>query len=131
MIQSIIAETISEWVEKSLNLPFTIFSDLISDSETDGACIRHDPSPAAEKRYSDGSRLVSWNFTFYIRCKNSQDAREHAKKIIDLLDGQEIESIDKIKIYCEAITLPQFIDIDAKSFTTYSASIKCTFLEEK
>lgn len=129
MIQSKIAETISAWVESALGLPFTVFCDLIPDEDADGACIRHDPTPAAEKRFTDGTRQVSWNFTFYIRCKDSALARECGKKIVDKLDGATIESAG-LKIDCEAVTLPQFIDMDAKGFTTYSASVKCTYSEE-
>ena len=130
MIQSRIAETISAWVESALELPFTIFCDLIPDEDADGACIRHDPTPAAEKRFIDGTREVSWNFTFYTRCKDAEDAREYGKQIVDKLDGATIESADNIQIDCEAVTLPQFIDTDAKGFTTYCESVKCTFLEE-
>ncbi|MCQ2594820.1 MAG: minor capsid protein [Treponemataceae bacterium] len=130
MIQSKIADTISQWVEEALLLPFTIFCDLIPDADTDGACIRHDPTPAAEQRYMDGSRLVSWNFTFFTRCKNAAEAREYGKRIVDILDGATVTSTDQIEIECEAVTLPQYIDTDAKGFTTYSQSVKCTFLEE-
>ena len=130
MIQSKIAETISEWVENALELPFTIFCDLIPDEDADGACIRHDPTPAAEKRFIDGTREVSWNFTFYTRCKDAENAREYGKQIVDKLDGATITSADNIQIDCEAVTLPQFIDTDAKGFTTYAESVKCTFLEE-
>lgn len=130
MIQSKIAETISAWVETALELPFTIFCDLIPDEDADGACIRHDPTPAAEKRFIDGTREVSWNFTFYTRCKDAEDAREYGKQIVDKLDGATIESTENIEIDCEAVTLPQFIETDAKGFTTYSQSVKCTFLEE-
>lgn len=130
MIQSKIAETISVWVENALELPFTIFCDLIPDEDADGACIRHDPTPAAEKRFIDGTREVSWNFTFYTRCKDAENAREYGKQIVDKLDGATIVSPDNIQIDCEAVTLPQFIDTDAKGFTTYAESVKCTFLEE-
>ena len=130
MIQSKIAETISAWVENALELPFTIFCDLIPDEDADGACIRHDPTPAAEKRFIDGTREVSWNFTFYTRCKDAENAREYGKQIVDKLDGATIESTDNIEIDCEAVTLPQFIETDAKGFTTYAESVKCTFLEE-
>lgn len=130
MIQSKIAETISAWVETALELPFNIFCDLIPDEDADGACIRHDPTPAAEKRFIDGTREVSWNFTFFTRCKDAEDAREYGKQIVDKLDGATIESTENIEIDCEAVTLPQFIETDAKGFTTYSQSVKCTFLEE-
>lgn len=130
MIQSKIAETISAWAETVLELPFTIFCDLIPDEDADGACIRHDPTPAAEKRFTDGSRKVSWNFTFYIRCRDAEDARKYGKQIVDRLDGATVTSAENIEIDCEAVTLPQFIETDAKGYTTYSQSVKCTFLEE-
>ena len=130
MIQSKIASAISAYVEETLQLPFTIYCDLIPDEAADGACVRHDPTPAAEERYNDGTRLVAWNFTFYTRCKNAANAREYGKQIVDTLDGATVLSAESIKIECEAVTLPQFIDTDAKGFTTYAESVKCTFLEE-
>jgi hypothetical protein len=130
MIQSKIASAISAWVENALQLPFTIYCDLIPDETADDACVRHDPTPAAEERYNDGTRLVAWNFTFFTRCKNAAAAREYGKQIVDTLDGATVLSAENIKIECEAVTLPQFIDTDAKGYTTYSESVKCTFLEE-
>lgn len=130
MIQSKIASAISAYVEETLRLPFTIYCDLIPDEAADGACVRHDPTPAAEERYNDGTRLVAWNFTFYTRCKNAANAREYGKQIVDTLDGATVLSAENIKIECEAVTLPQYIDTDAKGFTTYAESVKCTFLEE-
>ena len=129
MIQSKIASAISAYVEETLQLPFTIYCDLIPDEAADGACVRHDPTPAAEERYNDGTRLVAWNFTFYTRCKNAANAREYGKQIVDTLDGATVLSAENIKIECEAVTLPQYIDTDAKGFTTYAESVKCTFLE--
>lgn len=130
MIQSKIASAISAYVEETLQLPFTIYCDLIPDEAADGACVRHDPTPAAEERYNDGTRLVALNFTFYTRCKNAANAREYGKQIVDTLDGATVLSAENIKIECEAVTLPQYIDTDAKGFTTYAESVKCTFLEE-
>ncbi len=130
MIQSKIASAISAYVEETLQLPFTIYCDLIPDEAADGACVRHDPTPAAEERYNDGTRLVAWNFTFYTRCKNAANAREYGKQIVDTLDGATVLSAENIKIECEAVTLPQYIDTDAKGFTTYAESVKCTFIEE-
>lgn len=130
MIQSKIASTISEWVEEALELPFMIYCDIIPDEDADGACVRHDPTPAAEKRFTDETRLVAWNFTFYTRSKDAAQAREYGKQIVDKLDGATIESPENMKIDCEAVTLPQYIDTDAKGYTTYCESVKCTFLEE-
>jgi len=128
-MKSNIAERISEWIEKKLALPFSVYMDLIPDTEKDGACIRHDPAPAAEKRFIDGSRFVSWNFTFFIRCKNAANAREFTKSIIDTIDGKTIGDCEYESLYIEALTLAQYIDTDSKGYTTYSTSIKCSYLE--
>ena len=128
-MKSNIAERIGEWAEKKLHLPFTIYMDIIPDADADGACIRHDPAPAAEERFIDGTRLVSWHFTFFVRCKDAAKARKYAKSLIDTLDGVSIEEGEDA-LETEALTLAQYIDTDAKGYTTYSASIKCTYLEE-
>lgn len=126
-----VANTVCAWVENALSLPFTIYNDLIPDAESDGACLRHDPAPAAERNFSDRSRLVKWNLTFYVRCLNSKSARDYAKQIIDKLHEAAITDPDTgILIDCEASTLPQFISTDDKKLTTYSAAITCEYMEQ-
>ena len=126
-----VADIICGFVENALTLPFTIYADMIPEAETDGACIRHDPAPAAERRHLDGSRLLAWNLTFYIRCRKSDEARNYAKAITDALDETTIHNgATDPDIDCMAATLPQFIGIDEKGFTTYSAAITCTYTQE-
>lgn len=103
-MKSSVAETVCRFLERSLDLPFTI--------------------------YCDDSRLVSWNLAFYVRERDAGAAREHAKAMVDRLDGARITSDNGTEIYCEAATLPQFIDTDAKNFTTYSAAITASYSEE-
>lgn len=124
-----IAKHINEWVEDQGLFPFTVYNDLIPYADKDGAALRHDPAPAAEKRYIDGSRFVKWNLTYYIRCKDAGKARDYAYRITGALDGIEIET-DDTDLMVEALTLPQFIGKDDKDFTTYSAAITCSYLEE-
>lgn len=125
-----VANIINEWVENKLSLPFTIYNDVIPDSTGDAACLRYDPAPAAERRYTDGTRLLKWNLTYYIRCKNRTDARDYAYNITEILDGAEItDQASGVKIECEAQTLPQFISLDDKNNTIYSAAITVTYLE--
>ena len=124
-----IAERVNQWVEQKGLFPFTVYNDLIPYTDKDGAALRYDPAPAAQQRYIDGSRLVKWNLTYYIRCKNAGKARDYAYSITSALDGVEIEGDDG-DIVCEALTLPQFIGKDDKDFTTYSAAIACSYLEE-
>jgi len=124
-----IAERVNKWVEGKDLFPFTVYNDIIPYADKDGAALRHDPAPAAQQRYIDGSRLVKWNLTYYIRCKDAEKARDYAYSITSALDGVEIEG-EYVDITCEALTLPQFIGKDDKEFTTYSAAIACSYLEE-
>lgn len=127
-----VANVVNNWIEKKLNLPFTIYNDVIPDTSDNAACLRYDPAPAAERRYTDGTRLLKWNLTYYVRNKNRTKAREYADKITAQLDGAEItDQASGVKIDCEAQTLPQFISLDDKQNTVYSAAIVCTYLEPR
>lgn len=126
-----VANIINEWIENKLNLPFRIDNDVIQTATGDAACLRHDPAPAAERRYIDGSRLVKWNLSYYIRSNDRAKARKYAYEITDALDGITIPTTDGVNIDTEAATLPQFISIDEKNNTLYSASIVCTYIEPR
>lgn len=123
-----ISSIINEWVENKLNLPFTISNDVIPETNGDAACMRFDPAPAAEKRFNDGSRLLKWNLSYYIRCKNRENARRYAYDITAALDGMTIKT-DGVCIDTNAQTLPQFISTDDKQNTIYCAAITCSYIE--
>lgn len=125
------ANIINTWVENRLNLRFRIQNDVMAETG-DAVCLRYDPAPAAERRYNDGSRLLKWNLTYYVRNKNRATARSLADDLTAALDGAEItDRASGIKIDCEAQTLPQFISTDEKNNTVYSAAITCTYLEPR
>ena len=127
-----VANIVNAWVEEKLDLPFTINNDVIPDTKDNAACLRYDPAPAAERRYTDGTRLLKWNLTYYIRNKDRSKAREYASTITAALDGAEIEDeTSGVVIETEAATLPQFITTDEKNNTIYSAAIVCTYLEPR
>ena len=127
-----VANIVNEWVEEVLDLPFTISNDVIPDTSDDAACLRYDPAPAAERRYTDGTRLLKWNLTYYIRNKDRSKARDYAGQITAALDGAEIpDEASGVLIETEAATLPQFISMDEKNNTIYSAAIVCTYLEPR
>lgn len=127
-----VSNVVSAWVENALELPFTIYNDVIPDTENVAACLRYDPAPAAERRYTDGTRLLKWNLTFYLRNDDREKAREFATQITRALDGVEItDDATGTVISCEADTLPQFINIDEKNNTIYAAAIVCTYLEAR
>ena len=127
-----VSNIVNGWIEKILNLPFKIYNDVIPDTINNAACLRYDPAPAAERRYTDGTRLLKWNLTYYIRNKDRTKAREYADRITARLDGAEIhDETSGVNIQIEAATLPQFISIDEKNNTIYSAAIVCTYLEPR
>ena len=127
-----VANVVNAWVEEKLDLPFTINNDVIPDTKDNAACLRYDPAPAAERRYTDGTRLLKWNLTYYIRNKDRSKAREYASLITAALDGAEIpDETSGVVIETEAATLPQFITTDEKNNTIYSAAIVCTYLEPR
>ena len=127
-----VANIVNDWIEKKLNLPFTIYNDVIPDTKDNAACLRYDPAPAAERRYTDGTRLLKWNLTYYVRNKDRTKARNYADEITAQLDGAEIhDPASGVCIQIEAATLPQFISIDEKNNTIYNAAIVCTYLEPR
>jgi hypothetical protein len=127
-----VASLVNDWVEKKLNLPFTIYNDVIPDTSDNAACLRYEPAPAAERRYIDGTRLLKWNLTYYVRNKDRSQARTYADEITAQLDGVEItDETSGVCIQFEAATLPQFISMDDKNNTIYSAAIICTYLEPR
>ena len=127
-----VSNIINAWVEQQLELTATIYNDVIPDNANDAICLRYDPAPAAERRYTDGTRLLRWNLAYYVRNKKRDKARSLADEITATLDGAEItDATSGLTIQVEAQTLPQFIAVDEKNNTVYSASIVATYLEPR
>ncbi len=125
-----IVDLICAYVETVLEPPFPIYADEMPRAEGDCACLRHDPSPAAERLFQDGSRFLRWNLTFHVRCKSAASARGYAKEILDSLEGKTItDPKTGTRVEAEAATLPQFIGVDEKNQTTYSAAIAARYAE--
>ncbi len=126
-----VSNIINAWVESQLELT-QIYNDVIPDTAKNAICLRYEPAPAAERRYTDGTRLLKWNLTYYVRNTKQADARALADKITAALDGAEIyDATSGITIETEAATLPQFISVDEKNNTIYSAAIVATYLEPR
>ena len=126
-----VSNIVNAWVEDELDLA-QIYNDVIPDTAKNAICLRYEPAPAAERRYQDGTRLLKWNLTYYVRNAKQADARALADKITAKLDGAEIYDAESgITIETEAATLPQFINVDEKNNTVYSASIVATYLEPR
>lgn len=127
-----VANVVNAWVENELGLTATIYNDVIPDTARDAACLRYEPAPAAEKRYIDGSRLLKWNLAYYVRNAKRDDARALADELTAKLDGAHIyDASSGLTVETEAQTLPQFITVDDKNNTIYSAAIVATYLEPR
>ena len=127
-----VANIVNAYVEAKLQLGFTIYNDIIPDTDNNAACLRYDPAPAAEDRYIDGTRLVQWNLAYYVRNKNRTTARQYADEITAALDGVQIyDQTSGITVNVEAQTLPQFVTVDEKNNTVYSAAIVARYLEPR
>ena len=127
-----VSNIINAWVENELHLTATIYNDVIPDNANDAICLRYDPAPAAERRYQDGTRLLKWNLAYYVRNKKRENAFKLAGDITAKLDGAEItDATSGLTVQVEAQTLPQYIAVDEKNNTVYSASIVATYLEPR
>lgn len=130
-----IAQIICKYLEENVidsdghSLPFPIEIEMFRSVDCDGAIIRHDPTPAAERRFIDGSRQVVRIFSVYTRCENAFDALKWCRLLIDTSDGKEIEK-DTRKVELQAQSLPQFIEQDSGGYTVYMGSISAKYMEE-
>lgn len=127
-IASYIEENVKDRGENGKKFPYRLEAEILASSDSDGACIRHDPTPAAERRFIDGSRLVVWNFAIFVRCQNALDALKWARLVINFIDGKELD-ISGLKVTLEAQSLPQFVDSDTLGFTVYTATFTVKYMQ--
>ena len=125
-----IAKLVNEYLKEKLDL--TIYNDVFADDKagaTDTIC-RYDPSAAAERRFIDGTRRVEEQLSFYCRSLNATEARDTLDDIIKTLDNHHIVRLDdRLLCQCEAVTLPQFVDMSDSGKTTYTCTLKCIYRE--
>ena len=125
-----IAKLINEYLKKKLDI--TIYNDVFADDKagaTDIIC-RYDPSAAAERRFIDGTRRVEEQLSFYCRSQNATKARDALDDIIKTLDNHHVLRVkDGLLCQCEAVTLPQFVDMSDSGKTTYTCTVKIIYRE--
>lgn len=125
-----IAKLTNEYLKKKLGL--TIYNDVFADDKAGATDIisRYDPSAAAERRFIDGTRRVEEQLSFYCRSPNATKARDTLDDIIKALDNHHIVRLDdKLSCQCEAVTLPQFVDMSDSGKTTYTCTVKIIYRE--
>ena len=127
-----IAQLVNTWLKNELGgtIP-DIYNDIFPDTDGDCVVCRHDPSQAAERRFNDGSRAGTVNFSYHARSEDAKKCRKFLSAIIDTLDTQTIIDVaDDAYVECEALTLPQFVTVDDKNNTYYTASVSVEYTQE-
>ena len=88
----------------------TIYLDVFPNDSVEELMARNDPSQAAETRYLDGSRIGTFNFSYYAKSANSETARIQLEAIIAALDFKELSTISNgTAIKLEAATTPAIV----------------------
>ena len=125
-----ITKLINEYLKQKLDI--AIYNDVFADDTagaTDIIC-RYDPSEAAERRFIDGTRRVEEQLSFYCRSPNATKARDTLDDIIKTLDNHHVLRVkDGLLCQCEAVTLPQFVDVSDSGKTTYTCTVKIIYRE--
>ena len=125
-----IAKLVNEYLKQKLDI--AIYNDVFADDKegaTDIIC-RYDPSEAAERRFIDGTRRVEEQLSFYCRSPNATKARDTLDDIIKTLDNHHVLRVkDGLLCQCEAVTLPQFVDVIDSGKTTYTCTVKIIYRE--
>lgn len=125
-----IAKLINEYLKKKLDI--TVYNDVFADDKAGATDIisRYDPSSAAERRFIDGTRRVEEQIAYYCRSPNATTARDTLDDIIKTLDNHHVLRVkDGLLCQCEAVTLPQFVDMSDSGKTTYTCTVKIIYRE--
>lgn len=125
-----IAKLINDYLKKKLGI--TVYNDVFADDKAGATDIisRYDPSAAAERRFIDGTRRVEEQIAYYCRSPNATTARDTLDDIIKTLDNHHVLRVkDGLLCQCEAVTLPQFVDMSDSGKTTYTCTVKIIYRE--
>ena len=125
-----IAKLINDYLAKKLGV--TVYNDVFADDKAGATDIisRYDPSAAAERRFIDGTRRVEEQIAYYCRSPNATTARDTLDDIIKTLDNHHVLRVkDGLLCQCEAVTLPQFVDMSDSGKTTYTCMVKIIYRE--
>lgn len=125
-----IAKLVNDYLKEKLGV--TVYNDVFADDKAGATDIisRYDPSAAAERRFIDGTRRVEEQIAYYCRSPNATTARDTLDDIIKTLDNHHVLRVkDGLLCQCEAVTLPQFVDMSDSGKTTYTCTVKIIYRE--
>jgi hypothetical protein len=115
-----------------------IYLNAFLGASTDEIIIRTEPSSAVEQRHLDGSRMGSFNFSFYSKSVDTDEASGQIKasnqleEIVRALDLAEMAEItDGLCVSIKAVTLPVFISKSEAGEYIFSASFRLEYLNER
>lgn len=128
---NIIAE-ITAYLTKRIALYSPIYHSVFPGKSKEEIMVRVEPSPAADSRYLDGSRIGVINFAYYTKSATHETARAQLETIISALDISEMAEIaDGISVKVEVITLPAFISKSDSGEYIWSASFRLEFISRR
>jgi len=106
----------------------TIYLDVFPNDSVEELMARNDPSQAAETRYLDGSRIGTFNFSYYAKSANSETARIQLEAIISALDFKELSTISNgTAIKLEAATTPAFVSKSEAGEVIFVTSLRLEY----
>jgi hypothetical protein len=106
----------------------TIYLDVFPNDSVEELMARNDPSQAAETRYMDGSRIGTFNFSYYAKSANSETARLQLEAIISALDFKELSTISNgTAIKLEAATTPAFVSKSEAGEVIFVTSLRLEY----
>jgi len=106
----------------------TIYLDVFPNDSVEELMARNDPSQAAETRYLDGSRIGTFNFSYYAKSANSETARIQLDAIISALDFKELSTISNgTAIKLEAATTPAFVSKSEAGEVIFVTSLRLEY----
>lgn len=125
-----IASIVNNHLTQKCGVAYQIINDAFVETSADSVICRHDPSPAVEKRFIDGSRQGAQVLAYYARFKNARSARAVLSRIIESLDATTIVDGDTV-IECEAQSMPMYVMSDEKGYTLYTATVRAEYTQNK
>lgn len=106
----------------------TIYLDVFPNDSVEELMARNDPGQAAETRYLDGSRIGTFNFSYYAKSANSETARIQLEAIISALDFKELSTISNgTAIKLEAATTPAFVSKSEAGEVIFVTSLRLEY----
>jgi hypothetical protein len=116
------------FLARTISLYADISLDVFLGEKSEELMARNDPSRAVEARYLDGSRVGTFNFSYYAKSMDSEKARQQLDAIVSALDFKSFASISGVtKLRMEAATTPAFVTKTEAGEVVFVASLQIEY----